>query len=90
MKVVEGGDIASAITYDLYADLCAAVEAKSGWLDCDIAETVKDALFAALRKRLPERGFIITATKEEIMGVDIKAFSHDIEISVKKESELKQ
>lgn len=86
MKVVEAGEIGAYFGEDLFADLCENVDVMGGWKSPDIAHIVRTELIELCKNRLPERGYTIEATKEEIMNLDWNVFAQEVTLAKKENS----
>lgn len=88
MKVVEAGDICHAIAKDAVGAVNAAVSDAGGWMDVmDIEDVVTAAIRKFVAERIPTRGFVVEATKDEIRGLRFNVFSVPVTLA-KKESEV--
>lgn len=80
VKLVEMGEIGSCFGEDLFPDLCKEIEERGGWDAYDLSENIRKALVDICRNKLPERGFTIEATKDEIFGLKFNPFEGEITI----------
>lgn len=84
MKIIEAGEIGSCFGESLFEDLCERIENEGGWDVYAPASQVRKHLVEMCKNKLPERGFTVEATKEEISGIELN-FGEEVTI-VKKES----
>ena len=80
MKLIEMGEIGTCFGEDLFAELCDRIECGGGWYSYGISDMVKSALVEICGSKLPERGFTIEATKDEIIGLKFNPFEGEITI----------
>ena len=86
MKLVEMGEIGSCFGEDLFSDLCERVEKEGGWNLYEVGKQIQKHLVELCRGRLPERGFTIEATEDEIRGLEFNPFEGEITIVKKEEN----
>ena len=80
VKLVEMGEIGSCFGEDLFSDLCERVEEEGGWNLYEVGKQIQKHLVELCRDRLPERGFTIEATEDEIRGLEFNPFGREITI----------
>lgn len=86
VKLVEMGEIGSCFGEDLFTDLCERVEKEGGWNLYEVGKQIQKHLVELCRDRLPERGFTIEATEDEIRGLEFNPFGREITIIPKDEA----
>ena len=80
MNVTEMGNIADSMSDDIVVEVSNRIKDREekfefDWYGTDAKETVLGFVKDALKKRLPEVGYVIEATKDEVRGLDFNAFA---------------
>ena len=80
MNVTEMGNIADSMSDDIVVEVSYRIKDREekfefDWYGTDAKETVLGFVKDALKKRLPEVGYVIEATKDEVRGLDFNAFA---------------
>lgn len=88
MKVTEMGNLANCISFDI-ADVVrqkiSDLEAKFefDWYSPESKDRVLELVKAEIKARLPEVGFVIEATKDEVSGLPFNAFAQPVTLAKK-------
>lgn len=86
MKVTEMGNLANCISFDI-ADVVrqkiSELEAKFefDWYDPTAKDRVLELVKAEIKARLPEVGFVVKATKDEVRGLPFNAFAQPVTLA---------